>query len=251
MARRRKEALKAGAIPKEIASKFYPPVAIPKVQQAGIAVNVKLSREEGKVVQATTTETPGVAVLQDGRLVLTPEASRDHEMRSIILGLKSKAANKDQIAKVMRDQYGLSREQCIAYERDALHELALRCKEESPFARAEQVFRIRAALTELHNPPPIRRMVKNPLSGKLEARLIPAKKNWQAIARFEALLMEVEGNHDPQTIQVNLTQNTLQVFQGLTDQRRAELLARAKQRQHYAELAQRHLPEQLSAPKTA
>jgi hypothetical protein len=211
-------------------------------------VSTQLAHQEAQVMGQAAAATP---MLASGVRALNVEEVRDLEMRSIILSLKSKAANKDQIAKVMREQYGLSREQTIAFERDALHELALRCKEDSPFARAEQVFRIRSVLTELHNPPPIRRMVKDETSKKLVARMFPAKKNWQAIARFEQLLMEVEGNHDQANITVNIAQNTLQVFQGLSDARRAEYLDKAKERMRLADMARTHLPPELPATKTA
>lgn len=254
MARARKEPLRAGRTQNPTTPKRIPPAALDPskrgIKQASKKLAEQVVERKAEVERVQEVLTPEVT----GRFAPPPGAPPDDAERMIMKGtvllLKAKCANKDQIASAMRERFNLSRDQSVALEMEALHELALRCKENSMFARAEAVHRIAHVLTDLHSPAPVRRKVMG-ADGKYVVQLVPGKKNYQAIYHFETLLAKVQGTFEPTQINVNMTATSLTVFANLTDQRRAQYLKQAKERDRLARLAQAQLPELPSASQTA
>jgi hypothetical protein len=147
-----------------------------------------------------------------------------------ILALRLRCASTNQIIDYCQKQLGFGKQRALALMARALEQIQKASEQDSVFTRTEQKHRIRSRIRELITP-------RLKPDGVTE---IPIKLGaYQAVARFEELLADIEGNREPIEVKVTATvhASAVNVLVDMSEETRLALYERAKERRRLAELA--------------
>jgi hypothetical protein len=170
-------------------------------------------------------------------LDLTPD--EDEKRLEFIFRMLARAYSDGLICRIARGELGVGTSATLTLIGRAREKLRVGVEENRPYARAEQVARLRDLIEKLKTPKFKTQLVREVGPGgkvvqvpRQVEQALPA----QAIMRAEEQLARVEGNEAPIRVEVAvaLKASAMALFANLSEERFAQLLERARERKRLA-----------------
>ncbi len=174
----------------------------------------------------------------EAQAVLEKVAPTDEEAElGFVYQLLVRGVSTQTLYAAVRAQYGYGRDRANVLARRVRESLKSEADERRPFARSEQIGRLRSLIAELRQPKT--REVTRMKGGKKVTEQVALPLPANAILRAEELLADVEGNVAPikVDVEVTVTAKLQNVFSTMTPERAAFLLERARERRRLAAAA--------------
>jgi|ERR1019366_4804450 hypothetical protein len=170
-------------------------------------------------------------------LDLAPD--EDEKRLEFIFRMLARAYSDQLICRIARGELGVGTSATRTLIARAREKLRVQAEENRPYARAEQIARLRDLIEKLKTPKFRMQMVKElgPNGKPVQVpRQVEQPLPAQAIMRAEEQLARVEGNEAPikVEVQVALKASAMALFANLSEERFAQLLERARERKRLA-----------------
>jgi hypothetical protein len=168
----------------------------------------------------------------------TVEQQIEDEQVGFITRLRRRALDEGRIADACRERFGIGRSRVHRLLQVVLYAARQEVDSNRPFARAEQILRLRNSLSSLHAQL-AEEMARQKVDPKTK-KPVSATDNWaivrisSEIRQTEDLLADVEGNRAPTEIQVfgEVRESLQVVLTNLSPEKTKELLLRAQIRRN-------------------